>query len=668
MFGYAVGCKRCFVLSTYSMKLSIVIVNYNVQYFLEQCLLSVDKAIQGIETEVWVVDNNSVDGSLAMIREKFPWVKLIANQQNVGFSRANNQAIEISTGEYILLLNPDTLVEEDTFSKVIQFMDQHTDAGGLGVRMVDGKGVFLPESKRGLPTPATSFYKIFGISRLFPKSPTFNRYHLGHLSPDETHEIEILSGAFMLLRKKTLDQVGILDNDFFMYGEDIDLSWRIVKGGWKNYYFPGTRIIHYKGESTKKGSLNYVYVFYNAMVIFARKHFSAQHARLFSFFIQIAIWLRAGAAILSRFIRKMLLPLADASLVLTGLFVAKNYYAESMDIIYDSALVKYGFLGYILIWCFAVWIAGGYDKPWKPTKIFKPVIAGAAAILMVYSLLPESLRFSRALILIGTFIALFVFFFNRIVLNFIKTGKSGLKVTGVRRVAIIGEKGEADRVKNMLAQIQREPAFIAHVAHDSQMKPGLVGHIGQLDEIVRIHKIDQVIFCAKDISSRDIIGAMSGIADKSIEFKIAPPESLYIIGSGSIETTSDVFMMDVNSVSLLRNRRIKRTFDLALACMFLALLPILILFVSDRLGLIRNIFQVFTGRKTWVGYSPLADGQGSERALPKLKPAVLHPAVYRQEAAGNPENIIKLNVLYAKDYRVLNDLSIIWHAWRHLGS
>ncbi len=246
------------------MKLSVIIVNYNVEHFLEQCLYSVRRAMQGIEGEVFVVDNNSVDGSLKMLAEKFPEVKVIANKDNVGFSRANNQAIRVSTGEYVLLLNPDTVVEDDTFSKCLAFMDAHPDAGGLGVKMVDGKGNFLPESKRGLPTPAAAFYKMFGLAKLFPHSKRFAHYYMGHLSDDETNEVEILAGAFMLMRRATLDKVGLLDETFFMYGEDIDLSYRITQGGYKNYYFPETRIIHYKGESTKKTSVNYVLVFYKA--------------------------------------------------------------------------------------------------------------------------------------------------------------------------------------------------------------------------------------------------------------------------------------------------------------------------------------------------------------------------------------------------------------------
>ena len=236
--------------------LTVVIVNYNVSYFLEQCLHSVLKAAERIDCEIFVVDNNSVDGSVALVRQKFPEVKLIVNKDNVGFSRANNQAIRESNGRYVLLLNPDTLVEEDTFSKTVGFMDEHPNAGGLGVKMIDGKGRFLPESKRGLPTPSVAFYKIFGLSALFPKSKIFGKYHLGFLSKEETHSVEVLSGAFMLMRKSALDKVGLLDEDFFMYGEDIDLSYRIILGGYKNYYYHNARIIHYKGESTKKSSVN----------------------------------------------------------------------------------------------------------------------------------------------------------------------------------------------------------------------------------------------------------------------------------------------------------------------------------------------------------------------------------------------------------------------------
>ncbi|HNG90806.1 MAG TPA: glycosyltransferase family 2 protein, partial [Saprospiraceae bacterium] len=228
------------------MRLSVIIVNYNVRHFLEQALHAVRKAMQGIAGEVWVVDNNSVDGSVQMVREKFPEVHLIANADNPGFAVANNQAIRSSSGEYVLLLNPDTVVEEDSFSKCLSFMDAQPDAGALGVKLIDGSGKYLPESKRGFPSPWVAFCKTFGLSALFPRSRTFNRYYLGHLDENHTHEVDVLVGCFMFMRRAALDRSGLLDEAFFMYGEDIDLSYRIVQAGYRNYYLPDTKIIHYK--------------------------------------------------------------------------------------------------------------------------------------------------------------------------------------------------------------------------------------------------------------------------------------------------------------------------------------------------------------------------------------------------------------------------------------
>ena len=293
------------------MKLSIIIVSYNVRYYLEQCLDSIMSATAGITTEVFVVDNHSDDDSTKMVSKLFPSVHLIANNENIGFSKANNQAIQQSTGEYILLLNPDTILEKDTLRQAILFMDQQPKAGGLGAKMLNGQGQFLPESKRGLPTPWAAFCKMSYLSSLFPHSKVFNQYHLGFLSEDEIHEIDILAGAFMLLRKSVLDRIGYLDEDFFMYGEDIDLSHRITLTGYQNYYFPPSRIIHYKGESTRKNSLNYVKMFYGAMLIFARKHYATKNERLLKLVIMPGVYLRAGSAYFRRLFSNSHHPILD---------------------------------------------------------------------------------------------------------------------------------------------------------------------------------------------------------------------------------------------------------------------------------------------------------------------------------------------------------------------
>lgn len=278
--------------------LSIVIVNYNVCGFLEQCLLSLADAVKEIPHEIFVVDNASTDGSDTYIPRRFPQVKYIYNTENVGFARANNQAMALSSGRYVLLLNPDTVVGESVLSEACRFLDDHPDAGALGVKMLDGDGRFLPESKRGFPSPWVSFCKIFGLAKMFPRSPRFGRYHLRYLDENEINRVDVLSGAFMLLRRSTLDRCGLLDEQFFMYGEDIDLSYRMTLTGRHNYYLP-LRIIHYKGESTKTESLRYVRIFYQAMLIFLRKHYP--HYKFFAqFSIRLAIYLRASAAAVRR--------------------------------------------------------------------------------------------------------------------------------------------------------------------------------------------------------------------------------------------------------------------------------------------------------------------------------------------------------------------------------
>ena len=273
------------------MKLSVVIVSYNVKYHLEQCIRSVIKASDELEADIWVVDNASSDGSVEYLKAIFPDVHFISNTENVGFSRANNQAIRISEGEYVLLLNPDTIVAEDTLKGCVDFLDTHPTVGATGVRMLNADGTFAPESRRGLPTPFTSFCKMTGLSSLFPKSRTFGKYYMKYLDPDEANPIEVISGAFNMLRRSALDKIGLLDEDFFMYGEDIDLSYRMLLGGWQNYYLP-YYILHYKGESTAKTSFRYVHVFYNAMLIFFNKHFGKKYLFL-GYLIRLAVIIRA---------------------------------------------------------------------------------------------------------------------------------------------------------------------------------------------------------------------------------------------------------------------------------------------------------------------------------------------------------------------------------------
>jgi len=642
------------------MKLSVVIVNYNVEHFLEQCLNSVFHASKNIETEVFVVDNNSVDGSLNMLSEKFPDVNVIANKENVGFSRANNQAIAISTGEYVLLLNPDTVVEDDTFDKVIGFMDSHPDAGGLGVKMLDGHGNFLPESKRGLPTPMTAFYKMFGLIKLFPKSKRIAHYYMGHLSPDETNEVEILAGAFMLLRRKTLDKCGLLDETFFMYGEDIDLSYRILLSGYKNYYFPETRIIHYKGESTKKTSVNYVVVFYKAMKIFARKHFRKKGAGLFSLGIDMAIYLRAFIAVIQQFVRKMALPLLDFIVGYAGIAVIARLWEATTLYGRGSEFTEGYWLGLLpaslFIWQLMIFVCGGYDRPYRVPKSILGTVVGTIVFLILYALLPNTLRFSRMLILLGTLWMVFG-------VSLIRSIGYLLKIDGFRygrndqkRIVIIGGREEVARVENLIRSTTVNPDFVGLVSCDDERADNemFIGNITQIPDIIEIYDINMVVFCSKDMKHQTIIDKMTEWNASEVNYKIAPANSDAIIGSNSINTLGDLYLMNLSTINKPVNRRNKRIFDVVSSLLCIMLWIPSALFIKKPFAFLKKSILVLMGKRTWVGYCQ----HENVSSLPRIKKGVFTPASELSDV--DAATLGELNCNYAKNYTVLTDINLFF--------
>jgi GT2 family glycosyltransferase len=606
-----------------------------------------------------------------MIHEKFPGVILFENKENVGFSIANNQAIRKAGGRYILLLNPDTVVQEDTFSSCLQFMDAHPEAGSLGVKMIDGKGNFLPESKRGLPTPAVAFYKIFGLSALFPSSQQFGRYHLGFLDKDKIHEVDVISGAFMFLRKRVLDAVGLLDEDFFMYGEDIDISYRISQAGYKNYYYPLTTIIHYKGESTKKGSVNYVIVFYNAMAIFAKKHFSKNMARTYNFVIHLAIYFRATLSILRRFFLAALNPLLDVAAVYAGYSVFLPVWESVIfrqEGNYPDAYLHYVVPSYILVWILSIYFSGGYEKLVKAFDLLRGILFGTLAILIIYALLPENMRFSRALIIMGTLWVILTTYGIRILLSMIDNAHFRIEFFKRRkRIIIVGNKKEGERVYSLVRQTQVKPELIGYVSPDEQFNhQDFLGSVTMIEDMVKINKVDELIFCAKDLTSQTIISTMLRFTNAEIDFKIAPPESLSVIGSNSINTAGDLYVVHFNTLSRALNRRKKRMLDLALAVLFMLFSPVLAGFIKHPLQFFKNTLTILFGLHSWVGYQPVPGD--SLTSLPRLKPGILTPAFKLERTDADRQVIEKINMLYAKDYTLWNDLTIIWKGFRQLGS
>lgn len=651
------------------MDLSVIIVNYNVKYFLEQCLHAVYRAIQNTRAEVIVVDNNSADGSARMIDEKFPQVLLIANNENTGFARANNQAIKRASGKYLLLLNPDTVVQEDTFVKCLSYMDSHVDIGCLGVKMIDGKGRYLPESKRALPTPPVAFYKVFGLSALFPRSRRFGQYHLGYLSEEGIHEVDVISGAFMFIRKTALEKTGLLDENFFMYGEDIDLSYRFKLAGFRNIYFPLTTIIHYKGESTRKSSINYVVVFYRAMIIFAEKHFKKNSYKYYSFLIQLAIYFRAGLSILGRFITGIITPMLDALLIYTGYAAflpvwEKHHFGGTGS--YPPEYLYIVVPAYIVFWMGCVFLITGYERKVKLTGVARGVLTGTLIILLIYALLPENLRFSRALILIGTCWTLFSTISVRYLLHILFKDHSIEYLKKKKRILIIGELQEGQRVFTIIRQTNLIPELAGFVDPENrQLRAGFIGNIGQIEDIVRINQVDELIFCAANISSQEIIRTMLLFTDSGLEFKIAPPESLSVIGSNSNDTAGELYVLHFNTLSRLLNRRKKRLLDILASFTFLILCPVLIFLVRNPAGMFRNILRVLGGLNSWVGYYKSTGGH--HPGLPGIRPGILTPYDRYDKPCQKDEDTEQINLMYAKDYRIISDIHILLKGFRNIG-
>ena len=646
---------------TSNIDLSVIIVNYNVEYFLEQCLNSVIMASENLNVEVFVVDNNSIDGSVKMLKKKFPSVLLIENKKNYGFSKANNQAIEKARGRNILLLNPDTVVEESTFKKVVDFFDENPDAGGLGVRMVDGKGNFLPESKRGLPTPKVAFFKIFGLSRFFPKSKLFGSYHLGYLNEHEVNKVDVLSGAFLLFKKEVSDKIGMLDEAFFMYGEDIDFSYRITQGGYQNYYYPETSIIHYKGESTKKSSVNYVFIFYKAMVIFAQKHFSKNNAKIFSFAIHLAIYFRAFLAILNRFVKFSFPILVDYAIILFGLIALTNHW-EKIDIHFPEFVYNISIPIYTSIWILSSLFFGVYDRESRVTSIIKSSIFGTLIILIFYALLPKEFQFSRAFILIGSAWVISSHILKRCLYNLFAFDSLRYNSAKIKNFIIIGDEEEAKRVSELLDKTytnKGETVILSQLGNiNNQISSLLHG------KLPKNGKYNEIIFCAKSINPSQIISCMTSIGKRNIDFKIAQPQTSFIIGSNSIDSKGDFYSMKLNSINRPGNLRSKRLFDILLSLIFIIFSPILMWLYTSKMRYLKNVLSVMLGQKSFVGYHFSNIEEAEVQLLPNLKKGVLTPLSGIENV--NKEMIDQVNILYAKEYSVLNDLAILLKKWRFL--
>lgn len=628
--------------------ISIIIVNYNVRHFIRRTVESIYASkTNGLNVEIHVVDNASIDGSVDMIMSEFPDVLLIDNQDNVGFSTANNQAIKIAKGDYVLILNPDTILEEDTLQVSYDYMQAHDGVGALGVKMIDGAGKFLPESKRDLPNVWNSIAKLSGMSSVFPKSKLFNSYALGHLDENQRHSIKVLCGAFMFVRKSTINKVGMFDERFFMYGEDIDWSRRIIEGGFEIHYIPDTTIIHYKGESTKKASLNYVKTFYGAMGLYVEKHYVGGAGKWFSKLLKVGISVRAALSGIKRLLSILLWPLIDAGVMGVSVFGfsrfwAKYYFQDSSY--YDSSKIIWNIISYSLIWAFMLWFVGYYQKlSWQ--KRLVGILSGAGAILIGYALLPDEYRSSRVIILAGTIIGFVLTSFTALL------SPKHKSVDKIKNILIVADSARADIISQSLANAQVKSNILGIVNPSSNASKSLdyLNDISRLGPLCKVLKADEIIFSSENLSMKEIMKQMINL-DTSLSFKIAGDDSLSILGSDSKNTSGELY--NVNIAYNLEDgyyRHIKRIFDFSVGLILLILSPVLLFINSfNLLRLLKNIVNVIFGRKTLVGYR----GERNDfQNLPQLNEALLQVPIGRDNHSSN--------MYYARDYSVWKDLEVL---------
>lgn len=635
------------------MDLSVIIVNYNVKYFAEQCIRSVQKAMQGMAVEIIVVDNDSTDGSVEYLSNLFPDVNFICNTTNKGFGAANNQGAVVAKGRHLLFLNPDTVVAEDSLQQLLWRLQRGAATGAVGLRMIDGAGRYLPESKRGLPTPWAAFCKMCGLSALFPFSRLFGQYYLGHLCPDRDHEVAVLAGACMAMRREVWDKMGGFDEQFFMYGEDVDLSYRIRQAGYKNYYLAGTTILHFKGESTRRGSWQYVKHFYEAMHIFTKKHFGASYGGLYVGCLQLAIGVFRVAALLRRLLVRIGLPMLDFFSMMALLLVVKHFWLQDVKAgdTYLLLLLSTSFPLYVLFWWGGLQVSGAYEQIPPRRSVVNGVVMGTLGILAFYNLLPATYRFAYALLLGAALVNVFV-------LSAWRTLLQGFRMHGFRGVAkmpcrmlLMGTGSAVHRARSIL---QQSVPAVELVVLQAPVQKGVDAK--KLQALLQSYRVQGIVYCEEGWSYKGILTCMQQLGDRYAH-RILSQGSGVIIGSDLARQQGQVFGPLLVSYRLHQPfyRRLKRISDLVLALLLLLLSPFHGWRTKRPVALICQSWKVLQGRCSWIGYAS---------SSPAGNWPVLLPGIYSTSSfvdpSGGEASVRQADEQYAMYYHPWMDWLLVW--------
>ena len=655
---------------------SVIIVNYNVRDFLHQSLLSLQKALKGIRSEIFVVDNASDDGSAEMVRQRFPSIQLITNTANLGFAKANNIALKKTRGKFLLLINPDTIVQEDSIRVMVEFLQSHPDVGLAGCKILNPDGSFQPACRRSFPTPWVAFTKIFGLSKIFPKSRLFGKYNLTYLNTEETYPVDAVSGSFMMVRKETYEHVGGLDESYFMYGEDLDWCYRIRQAGLRIYYVHSTQIIHYKGESTRRSSLDEIRTFYDAMHLFVEQHF--QSSRFFNSILRSSIGVVSFIAFISSVLRPLKIAIFDFITVTMSLLIAEKlwrgelfrYPAYAYSIVFTVPAI-------IVIGC--LYAAGVYTH--RRMSISRSIGAVFLAYVFISALTAffKNYAFSRMIIAISGILLMILIPGWRVVFRLVrKTSAQGRGTLFGKRTLIVGTELDAVGLLQKLRARIGEGYEVVGFVGTTHERIGetlngipIIGSIDNVGKIIKEHRISDVIFSPKALSYTQILSVISRSREQIVNFHLVPTTMEVIVGKASVDNLDDLPLVQIAyNIDKPSHIFTKRTFDIVLSGLLLiTVYPIFRLSLAkvkkEQNDFIVRLPRVLKGAMSLVG-TPVDELNRPKQNGDILflgKPGLCGLVQLQQNRTMSDDERTQYDLYYARNQSVLLDLEILIKTW-----
>ncbi|RQV96498.1 MAG: glycosyltransferase [Calditrichaeota bacterium] len=683
-------------------KISVITVSYNVRDFLEQSLISINRALKGISSEIFVVDNASIDGSARMVKLKFPEVHLIESEKNLGFSGGNNLALSRAKGELIVLINPDTIVQEDTFIKLLHFFETCPDASAATCKILNPDGSFSIDCRHSVPTPLTALWKLVGLNKLFPKNKIFGKYNLTYLDENQINQVEAISGSFMMLKREIIKKVGLLDEDFFMYCEDIDYCHRINQAGGKIYYVPDSQIIHYKGESTKNHNLDYVITFNKSLYLFYKKHHQQKYIYPFKWLIFLGVILR-GMVIFIRNNVKLYFPVIFDLILLNLVMVLVFYFRFELksgfywnDFFHQYIVIN--IMTTVAYFLSAMFFDVLNNYQYSILKIIKANFL-TYTFVSALTFFFKQFGFSRMVVIISAICTTAFMVGWRIIFRYLGRHSTSSMLTREyfqKRTLIVGFDQEARKlIKKISERIQTDIKIIgivsrtpADVGKDYMGIP-VVTSLNKLYDYLLIKKIDLVVFCTQNISYELILQTMAGINNPHIEFKMAPGHLEFMIGKSSVERLDSIPLIDITySYGRPFNRFAKRSFDLLVSGIMILFLMPLNLFVfwkwfkrpavvniyygptevkpirwTDAKGLTgftRRLLLIFSGKLSFVGIPVVSDS--SDSPYYECIPGITGLLQINNDKIQSDDQRRNYELHYLKNQNLFMDIEILFRA------